>query len=66
MAEHKLSRIHYLRASKTAAKLAAERNLCRNRFKPSERGRAAWYNLNTHEGYGGFQQFLNGHHFHVP
>ena len=65
MAEHKLRRIHYLRPSREAAKHAAESNLSKNRFKPSERGRASWYNQNTHEGYGGYQQFLNGYYFHV-
>ena len=66
MAEHKLRRIHYLRPSREAAKHAAESNHSKNRYKPSERGRASWYKQNTHEGYGGYQQFLNGYYFHVP
>ena len=40
MAEHKLRRIHYLRPSREAAKHAAESNHSKNRYKPSERGRA--------------------------
>ena len=66
MAEHKLRRIHYLRPSREAARHAAESNHSKNRYKSSERGRASWYNQNTHEGYGGYQQFLNGYYFHVP
>ena len=55
MAEHKLRRLHYLRPTRAAAKYVAESesNHSDNKYKPSERGRAAWYNRNTHEGYGG-------------
>ena len=40
-AEHKLKRIHYLRASKEATKYVAESNHSDNKYKPSERGRAS-------------------------
>ena len=68
MAELKLSRIHYLRPTKAAAKHAVIANRSSNRYKPSE-GRTNhwyhWYRRNTHEGYGSFQQFRNEHYFHV-
>ena len=66
MAEHKLRRIHYLRPSREAARHVAQSNHSDNKYKPSEGGRASWYNRNTHQGYGGFRQFLNGHYYTVP
>ena len=66
MAELKLSRIHYLRPTKAAAKHAVIANRSSNRYKPSEGRTNHWYRRNTHEGYGSFQQFKNGHYFHAP
>ena len=65
MAEHKLSRMHYLRATKEAARHAVQCNRSNHRHKPSEGRTTRWYKRNTHEGYGSFQQFKNGHYFHV-
>ena len=65
MAELKLSRIHYLRPTKAAAKHAVIANRSSNRYKPSKGRTNHWYRRNTHEGYGSFKQFRNGHYFHV-
>ena len=65
MAELKLSRIHYLRPTKAAAKHAVIANRSSNRYKPSEGRTNHWYRRNTHKGYGSFQQFRNGYYFNV-
>ena len=65
MAELKLSRMHYLRPTKAAARHAVLANQSSNRCKPSKGRRNHWYRRNTHEGYGSFQKFKNGHYFYV-
>ena len=65
MAEHKLSRMHYLRPTKAAARHTVLSNRSNHRHKPSKGRTTRWYKCNTHKGYGSFQQFKNGHYFHV-
>lgn len=59
----KLSRMHYLRPTKAAARHAVLANRSSNRCKPSEGSKNHWYRRNIHEGYRSLQQFKNGHYY---
>lgn len=60
MANHKLSRLHYVRATAEDAKYTAEANHSDNRGWNYGRGRSGWYSKRTPGGYANFEQFRNG------
>ena len=54
-ANHKLGRLHYVRATVGEAKAAANANHSRNRWAPN--GQSSWYTQRI------FEQFMNGYDF---
>ena len=64
-AQHKLGRLHYVRATAAEAASVCRANHSESSWKPSQRGRSSWYTANTPEGYSTFEQFRNGHYFNV-
>eukprot|EP00956_Cyclotella_meneghiniana_P013537 scaffold19621_cov63-Cyclotella_meneghiniana.AAC.1 len=65
MANHKLSRLHYVRATaeKEATFTAAEANHSNNRWKAGQQRSSSWYSSHTPEGYATYGQFHNGNNF---
>ena len=62
MANHKLSRLHYVRGTVEEAKYTAEANHSNNRWKAGQRG-SSWYSSHTPPGYATYEQFRNGNYF---
>ncbi len=65
-AKHKLTRLHYVRATAEEAANVCRVNHSDYRWKPSQSGRASWFSGHVPEGYGTFEQFRNGYDFCVP
>ena len=63
MANHKLSRLHYVRATAEEAKFTAEANHSNNRWKAGQQRSSSWYSSHTPEGYATYEQFRNGNNF---
>ena len=64
MANHKLSRLHYVRATEADAKNTAEANHSDNRgWNRGQQGRSGWYSQHTPGGYANYEQFRNGNYF---
>ena len=64
MANHKLSRLHYVRATEADAKNTAEANHSDNRgWNRGQQGRSGWYSKHTPGGYANYEQFRNGNYF---
>ena len=64
MANHKLSRLHYVRATAADAKNTAEANHSDNRgWNRGQQGRSRWYSQHTPGGYANYEQFRNGNYF---
>ena len=64
MANHKLSRLHYVRATAEDAKYTAEANHSDKRgWNYGNGGRSGWYSKHTPGGYANFEQFRNGNFF---
>ena len=63
MANHKLSRLHYVRATAEDAKYTAEANHSDKRGWNYGSGRSGWYSKHTPGGYANFEQFRNGNFF---
>ena len=68
-AKHKLARLHYVRATATAAEAAY---ICRRNHSDKsgthtgmEEQAASWFSQHVPEGYGPFEQFRNGYDFCV-
>ena len=64
-ANHKLARLHYVRATKEEAASTCNANHGNNRWKPGQDSRASWFSEHIPEGYGTFEQFRNGYDFCV-
>ena len=62
-AKLKLGWLHDVRATAEEAAAACKCHHSNNRWKPSQNGRASWYNQHTPEGYGTNEQFRNGYDF---
>ena len=58
--KHKLGGLHYVRETAQAAAYTAGAHHSENRWKPSQNGRASWYNEHTPMGYATFEQFRKG------
>jgi len=63
MANHKLSRLHYVRATAEDAKYTAEANHSDKKEWTYGSGRSGWYSKHTPGGYANFEQFHNGNFF---
>ena len=64
MANHKLSRLHYVRATAEDAKNTAEVNHSDNRgWNYNSGARSGWYSKHTPGGYANYEQFRNGNFF---
>ena len=63
--QHKLARLHYVRATADEAAATYKAHHSDNKWKPGKRGRASWFSEHTPEGYGIFEQFRNGCDFCV-
>ena len=63
MANHKLSRLHYVRATAEDAKYTAEANHSDKKGWSCGSGRSGWYSKHTPGGYANFEQFRNGNFF---
>jgi hypothetical protein len=64
MANHKLSRLHYVRATAEDAKNTAEANHSDNRgWNYGSGTRSGWYSKHTPGGYANYEQFRNGNFF---
>eukprot|EP00956_Cyclotella_meneghiniana_P019129 scaffold32530_cov44-Cyclotella_meneghiniana.AAC.2 len=59
MANHKLSRLHYVRATAEEAKFTAEANHSNNRWKAGQQRSYSWYSSHTPERYATYEQFRN-------
>ena len=62
-AEHKMVRLHYVRATAEEARATCNAHHSNNRWRPG--GRANWYSQHTPAGYSTFEQFRNGYDFNV-
>ena len=51
-AQHKLSRLHYVRATPEEAAATCRANHSDNRWHPQQHGRSSWFSQHTPEGYG--------------
>ena len=61
MANHKLSRLHYVRATAEDASNTTEANHSDNRgWNHGSGGRSGWYSKHTPGGYANYEQFRNG------
>eukprot|EP00956_Cyclotella_meneghiniana_P024979 scaffold51146_cov71-Cyclotella_meneghiniana.AAC.1 len=56
---HKLSRLHYVRATAEEAKFTAEANYSNNRWKARQQRSSSWYSSHTPEGYATYEQVRN-------
>eukprot|EP00956_Cyclotella_meneghiniana_P037388 scaffold137899_cov65-Cyclotella_meneghiniana.AAC.1 len=63
MANHKLSRLHYVRATAEEAKFTAEANHSHNRWKAGHQRSSSWYSSHTPEGHTTYEQFCNRNNF---
>ena len=59
-AKHKISRLHYVRATRREAMDTCRSNHGNNRWNAAQGGGGTWYAQFTPEGYGTFEQFRNG------
>lgn len=64
-ANHKLARLHYVRATREEAAATCRANHSNNKWKPGQSSRASWFSEHIPEGYGTFEQFRNGYDFSV-
>ena len=64
-AQHKLARLHYVRATAEEAEATCKAHHSNNKWIPSQQGRVSWFSEHTPEGYGTFEQFRNGYDFCV-
>ena len=65
-AQHKLSRLHYVRATPEEAADACSANHSSNRWESHRHGRSNWFSQHTPDGYGTYEQFRNGYDHCVP
>ena len=63
---HILSRLHYVRDTLREAFETCHTNHSNNRWTPDQQNRASWFCKHTSDGYAMFEQFRNGHYFHMP
>ena len=62
-AQHKLARLHFVRATKEEAKAVHQANLRENNWRADGQGPSSWYARHTADGYGAYQQFQNSYGF---
>ena len=62
-AQHKLARLHFVRATKEEAKAVHQANLRGNNWRADGQGPSSWYARHTADGYGAYQQFQNSYGF---
>ena len=62
-AEHKMARLHYVRATAKEAKATCRSHHSDNKWKPGESSN--WYASHTPAGYSMFEQFRNVHDFNM-
>ena len=65
-AQHKLGRLHYVRATPEEAADACRANHSSNRWGSHRHGRSNWFTQHTPDGYGTYEQFRNGYDHCVP
>ncbi|EJK70204.1 hypothetical protein THAOC_08457, partial [Thalassiosira oceanica] len=65
-AQHKLSRLHYVRATPEEAADACRANHSSNRWNSQRHGQSNWFSQHTPDGYGTYEQFRNGYDHCVP
>ena len=65
-AQHKLGRLHYVRATPEEAADACSANHSSNRWGSHRHGRSNWFTQHTPDGYGTYEQFRNGYDHCVP
>eukprot|EP00956_Cyclotella_meneghiniana_P043295 scaffold262731_cov146-Cyclotella_meneghiniana.AAC.1 len=64
MANHKLSRLHYVRATADQRKQSLQqRPTSNNRWKAGQQRSSSRYSSHTPEGYATYEQFRNGNNF---
>ena len=62
-ANHKLARLHYVRATREEAAATCRANHSNNKWRPGQSSRASWFSEHIPEGYDTFEQFRNGYDF---
>jgi len=65
-ARHKISRLHYVRATPGEAEATCRAHHSDNRWNPHRNGGPSWFSQHTPDGYGTYEQFRNGYNFCVP
>jgi len=65
-AQHKLGRLHYVRATPEEAADACRANHSSNRWNSQRHGQSNWFSQHTPDGYGTYEQFRNGYDHCVP
>ena len=61
--EHKMTRLHYVRATSEEAKATYRSHHSDNKWKPG--GSSSWYASHTPAIYNTFEQFINGRDFNM-
>ncbi|EJK52310.1 hypothetical protein THAOC_28430, partial [Thalassiosira oceanica] len=65
-AQHKLGRLHYVRATPEEAADACRANHSSNRWNSQRHGQSNWFSQHTPDGYDTYEQFRNGYDHCVP